>query len=81
LIQDDGLTIRSKTVPESVKLVLSKEADDQPSVVNIPAASRHFTHKKSRQEVFEKVVNKSTRDCPSRRMANLLCLGAVTAFS
>jgi hypothetical protein len=33
-IRDEELTIRSKTEPESVKLVLSREADDRPSAPN-----------------------------------------------
>jgi hypothetical protein len=41
-IQGGELTIRSKTEPESVKLVLSREADDPPSALNEWIAKRRI---------------------------------------
>lgn len=40
LIQDEGLTIRSRTEPESAKLVLKKGADNRLSVFHQQSAKR-----------------------------------------
>jgi transposase InsO family protein len=40
LIQDGGLTIRSRTEPESVKPASSKRAEDRPSVLDPQSAKR-----------------------------------------